>query len=201
MKKFLLLPLVLLSFSVIAKERVILSAFEYETADRDHFILSQESSQNGIGVRLFDFRDSNLYVGSGISYLTGDLDYQLELQTPRTTVSAEITNWKSFFEVGWSFGHWTPFIGASLTGSELKIHGVRDVDESRGFNAGLWFENETFKLRSALTDVDNSDNREIFGNILFKFGDNYVFGAEGGLLLNDAEDRFSFSFQFGKVFF
>ncbi|MYD45134.1 MAG: hypothetical protein F4W92_02110 [Gammaproteobacteria bacterium] len=201
MKKFIVLPLVLLSFNVTAKELVILSAFEHETADRDHFILGQESSKNGFGIRFFEFRDSSLYLGSELSYLSGDLEYQLEFQTPRTNVSAEITELKGSGEVGWSFGHWTPFIGSSLTSSKRKIHGVSHSNDTWGLNAGVWFENETFKLRGALTDVEDSDNREIFGNILFKFGKNYVFGAEGGLLLNDAEDRFSFSLQVGKVFF
>lgn len=116
-------------------------------------------------------------------------------------MSAEINEMVIFGEIGKSLGHWTPFIGASYTGAEETLHGLSSADNSLGFNAGVWFENESFKLRGALTDLENSDNREIFGNILFKFGEKYVFGAEGGLLLNnDAEDRFSFSLQIGRSF-
>lgn len=67
MKKIFVLPLVLLSFCVFANERILLSSFEHESADRDHFLLGEESSQNGVGLRFFDFRDSNLYLGAGLS--------------------------------------------------------------------------------------------------------------------------------------
>ena len=206
MKKLFILPLLFLSFGVSANERIFLSSYEHETADRDHFILSQESSQNGVGLRFFEFRDSNLYWGVGFSYATGNREYQLEPewwhegQTSSTPTSYEINEVIVSGDVGRSFGNWTPFIGASYTTREESLYRFSLADNTWELNAGVWFENEMFKLRGALNDFDNSDNRQIFGNILFKFGENYVFGAEGGLVLNDAEDRVSFAIQLGRSF-
>ena len=103
-------------------------------------------------------------------------------------------------EAGMSFGRWTPFVGASYTSVVEDAGGISFGDRNWGLNAGVWFEQETFKLRGVLTNVNDSEEREIFGNILFRFGNDYVVGAEGGLLLNDAEDRMSFSLQIGKFF-
>ncbi|MXZ56435.1 MAG: hypothetical protein F4227_03065 [Gammaproteobacteria bacterium] len=199
MKNLLLLPLVLLSLCVFADERVFLRSLVQEStesvvAERG---IDAESSLTGIEARFYNFRDRGINSGARFAHLTDALD----ICQPPLCRAANASRTRFYSEIGRDLSQWTPLIDMSVAGSVADSSKESDSDETWGINAGVWFENETLKLRGALTDVGDSDNREIFGNFLFKFGNNYVFGAEGGLLLNEAEDRFSVSLQIGKVFF
>lgn len=198
MKQLFVLPLVLLSFCVFAESRVILGTFEQESAeseDADRGI-EAESSLNGFGARLYNFKDEGLYFGVGFTHLNGDLDIcQLAL-----CISADASRTRFFGEIGRAFGQWLPFIGTSFNKWEVEAVDESESDETWGLNAGLWLEQDTFILRGALTDLDDSDNRAISGGLLFQMDNNFVFGTEIGMLLDDEVDEFRFSLQIGRVF-
>ena len=166
---------------------------ESQDADRG---IDAESSLKGTGARLYSFNDEVFYFGAGITRLTGDLDIcQLSL-----CISADARRTRFFGEIGKTFGQWTPFIGTSFTNWEVESDDESESDETWGLNAGLWIELDTFKVRGALTDLDDNDNRAILGGLLFQMHNNYVVGTEIGMLLDDEIDEFRFSLQFGKTF-
>ena len=196
MKNLLALPLVLLSFCVIADDRVILGSFEQETLEEEDDVSSVESTLNGFGARFYSFTDEGFYLGAGFSQLTGDIDLCVET----VCVSADSSGTMFSGEVGRDLGQWTPFIGASFSSSEVEIFGESESDETWGLNAGLWLELDTFKLRGALTNLDDSDNRAVFGGVLLQMDNNFAFGAEFGMLLDSEVDGFRFSLQIGRTF-
>ncbi|MYD45133.1 MAG: hypothetical protein F4W92_02105 [Gammaproteobacteria bacterium] len=59
---------------------------------------------------------------------------------------------------------------------------------------------DTFKLRGAVVNLDDEDNRAIFGGLLFQMDNNFALGAEFGMLLDDEVDGFRFSLQIGRKF-
>ena len=103
-------------------------------------------------------------------------------------------------EVGWDLGQWTPFIGAFMSNLEEELNGFGTNDETSGFNAGFWVDFDAFKLRGAMTDIENSDNRKLSGGLLFQMDNKFTVGAELGVLLDVQEDRFRFWLQFGRSF-
>ena len=196
MKRLLVVPLVLLSFSVIADDRIILGSFERETTDADTSEFTGETTLNGFGARLYNFKDEGLYFGA--SFVSRSGDYELCAGTDCFSGDASATMFSG--EIGRDLGNWTPFVGLSFTSSELEIFGETDSDETTSFNAGLWLELDTFKLRGALIDLDDSDNRAIVGGLLFQMDNNFALGAEFGVLLDSEVDGFRFSLQFGRKF-
>lgn len=196
MKNLLVVPFVLLSFCIIADDRIILGSFERETTDADTSEFTGETTLNGVGARLYNFKDEGLYLGAGFASRNGD--YEICALGECITGDASTTNYSG--EVGRDMGNWIPFVGLSFSSSEVKILGVTDVDETTSVNAGLWLELDTFKLRGALTDLDDSDSRAINGGLLFQMDNDFVLGAEFGMLLDSEVDGFRFSFQFGRKF-
>lgn len=196
MKNLLVLPLVLLTVSVFAGDRVILGSFEQETTEAEDAVSSAESTLNGFGARFYNFKDEGLYLGAGFAQLTGDLD----LCVLSNCISADSSGTIFSGEIGRDLGQWTPFVGASFSSSEVEILGESESDETWGLNVGLWLELDTFKLRGALTDLDDSDSRAIFGGLLFQMDNNFILGAEVGTLLDSELDGFRLSLQFGRVF-
>lgn len=198
MKNLLVLPLVLLSIYVSANDRVILGSFEQESAESEDAErnIDAESSLTGFGARLYQFSTEGLYLGAGFSHLTGDLDIcQLTL-----CLSADASRTRFVGEIGKDFGQWTPFIGTSFSSWEVDAPGESESDETWGVNAGLWLELDTFKLRGALTHLDDSDNRAVSGGMLFQMDNNFALSAEIGMLLDDEVDEFRISLQFGRSF-
>ena len=196
MKKLLVLPLVLLSFCVIADERIILGSFERETAEADDDVSSAETTLNGFGARLFNFKDEGFYLGASFAFLTGDSD----LCVGSDCVSGDATGTMFSGEIGRDMGQWTPFVGVSFTSTEVEFMGMTDSDETFGINAGMWLELDTFKVRGAVVNLDDEDNRAVFGGILFPVSTNFTVGAEFGMNLDDEVDGFRFSLQIGRKF-
>ena len=199
MKNLLMLPLILLSLCVCANDLVILGSFEQESAESEDTErgIDAESSLTGFGARLYNFRDEGLYLGAGFAHLTGNLDIcQLPL-----CISADASRTRFFGEIGMELGRWTPFIGSSFSSWEVEAPGESDSDETWGLNAGVWLGlDSSFNLRGVLTHLDDSDNRAISGSLLFQTGNNFVFGAELGTLLDDEVDEVRISLKFGRIF-
>ncbi|MYD46509.1 MAG: hypothetical protein F4W92_09165, partial [Gammaproteobacteria bacterium] len=111
MKKLLVLPLVLLSFCVIAEERIILGSFERETSEADSTMLgvtlSAEATLNGFGARLYNFKEEGLYLGAGFNFVTGDAD----ICADSVCISGDASGTGFAGEIGRNFGQWTPFVG------------------------------------------------------------------------------------------
>lgn len=196
MKKLLLLPLVLLSFGVSANERVILASFERESADADDIVSSAETTLNGFGIRFYNFGNRELYFGAGFTQSSGDFELCVLQECDTGDTSATLFSG----EVGRNLGSWTPFVGANFTSAEVEILGFTESDESWGLNAGLWLDLDTVKLRGAITDLDDSDSRAVFGGFLYQMDNSFALGAVFGVLLDSEVDGFRFSLQFGRKF-
>lgn len=198
MKNLLVLPLVLMSFFVIADDRVILGSFEQESAESEDGErgIDAESSLTGFGARLYQFSDEGLYFGAGFAQLSGDLD----ICQRSLCLSADASRTRFFGDIGKGFGQWTPFVGTSFSSWEVEAPGASESDETWGINAGLWLELDTFKLRGALNHLDDSDNRAISGGLLFQMDNKFALSAEIGMLLDDEVDEFRISLQFGRTF-
>lgn len=196
MKKLLVLPLVLLSFSVIADERIILGSFERETAEADDEIASAETTLNGFGARLFNFKDEGLYFGAGFAFLTGDSD----LCVGSDCVTGDTTGTMFCGEIGRDMGQWTPYVGLTFSSSEVDFMGTTDSDETVGVSAGMWLELDTFRVRGGVVNLDDEDNRAVMGGFLFQMDNNFAVGAEFGMSLDDEVDGFRFSLQIGRKF-
>lgn len=198
MQKFLFLLSALLCVSVVADDRVILGSLVQESAESEDTArgIDAESSLTGFGVRFYNFRDEGLYLGAGFVRLTGDLDIcQLPL-----CISADASRTRFFGEIGMELGRWTPFIGTSFSSWEVEAPGESDSDETWGLNAGVWLGLDSFNLRGVLTHLDDSDNRAMSGSLLYQTGNNFVFGAELGTLLDDEVDEVRLSLKFGRIF-
>ena len=196
MKNLLLIPLILLSFYVFADERVFLGSFEQESTEAEEGVVDAESSLSGFGARLFNFKDSGLFYGLSFAHLTGDSD----LCALSVCVSLDSTGTLFSGEIGRDLGQWIPFVGTTFYSAEVEAFGESESDESWGLNAGLWLELDTFKLRATINDIDDSDSRSITGGLLFQMDNDFAFGAEVGMLLDDEVDGFRISLQIGKVF-
>ena len=51
-----------------------------------------------------------------------------------------------------------------------------------------------------MTDLEDEENRSIFGGLMFEVDNTYIVGAEIEMLLDNDKDRYSFSFQIGRSF-
>ena len=196
MKNLLVIPLVFLAFCVFADDRVVLGSFERETAEADDGVSNAETTLNGFGARLFNFKDEGFYLGASFAHLTGDSD--LCVGSDCVTVDATGTVFSG--EIGRDMGQWIPYVGLSFTSSEVDFMGTTDSDETVGLNAGMWLELDTFKIRGAVVNLDDEDNRAVFGGFLFQMDNNFALGAEFGMNLDDEVDGFRFSLQFGRQF-
>ncbi|MYC24450.1 MAG: hypothetical protein F4X56_00860 [Gammaproteobacteria bacterium] len=196
MKKILVLPFLLLTVCVFAQDRVILGTFEQETAESENFLLSSESSQSGYGLRFYNFKEWGFYYGGSLAQLSGERD----LCAPVSCVTVDISATTFSAEIGMDFGEWTPFAGASFSSAKDELSGFSYSDDAWSFSAGVWFKFDKFKIRGAMTNIDNSDNQTIIGGFLYQMDNNYVLGAEVGMLLNENVDGFKFSLQFGRAF-
>ncbi|MYC24301.1 MAG: hypothetical protein F4X56_00110 [Gammaproteobacteria bacterium] len=200
MKKLLVLLMALLSFCILADERIVIGSFEQESTEAESILhrvtVSEESTLNGFGARIFDFRDEGLYIGAGFSFVTGDSD----LCEGSDCVSVDATRTGFFGELGRNFGRLTPFFGASFDSKEIDGGGHTDSDEPFGINAGFWLELDKLKIRGAGVYLDDEENRAITGGFLFQMDNKFALGAEFGMLVADEVDGFRFSLQFGRKF-
>ena len=196
MKNLLVIPLALLSFCVIAGERITLATFEYETMESGQIGLSAESTLSGFGARFYNFRDAGFYWGAGFAQRTGDFEFCAlsDCSTGDETVTV------SSGEIGRDLGGWTSFVGVSFTSSEREFMSSTASDETLGLYAGLWLDFDNYKLRGTMTDIDDTDNRAVHGGLLFQMDNNFALGAELGFFLERDVDAFKFSLQFGRVF-
>ena len=200
MKKLLVLPLVLLSFCAIAEERIILGSYERESSEHNYEIVRVGIESNftldGVGAKLFNFKDNGLYLGVGFAYLFGDREFCVWSTCSFYDANETLLSG----EIGRALGQWTPFVGTSFTRTEIKYPHDNNVEETWSVNAGMWFEFNTFKLRGAVTDLEDEENRSIFGGLMFEVDNTYIVGAEIEVLLDNDKDRYSFSFQIGRSF-
>lgn len=216
MKKLLVLPLVLLSFYVIAAdERIGLLSNDWETAEAEDNMSSADTTLKGSGLRLFSFTNDGVYFGAGFSYAWGDsesgeresgdieagdyeyCDYGSDCGSSLPILSAV---GRSFVEIGRSMGQWTPFVGISFTRTEVDLRGDPEREDSQGLSAGLWLHVDKFMLRGTVVHLDDEDNRAIFGGMLYSVNERYVVGAEFGINLDSDFDGFKLSFQIGRRF-
>lgn len=196
MKNLLVIPLVLISFCVIADERITLATFEYETTESGQFGLTAESTLSGFGARFYNFRDVGFYWGATFVQRTGD--FEVCVLSDCSTGDETVTVFSG--EFGRDLGGWTSFVGASFTSSETEFMSSTASDETWGLYAGLWLDFEDYKLRGTMTDLDNADNRAVHGGLLFQMDNNFALGAEIGFFLERDVDAFKISLQFGRVF-
>ena len=225
-KLFLPIPLVLLTFGmvandVIADDRLILGSFERLTEEFDEplfgdFTTNYESTLNGFSARLYWFQDNGLYSGVGLSYMTGDVD----VCVPSNCASVDTTVTMFSSEIGWDLGQWIPFVGAtrSQTVSDEESEFLRLIVDGEyifGFNPGswvertadpyylnigLWLELDTFKVRGALNIWDESETPSVSGGVLYQMDNEFAVGAEFEVNLDSEANRFRFSLQFGRSF-
>lgn len=199
MKNLLVLPLIVLTVCVFAEDRVLIGSIERERTERDDSAFDSLSIKNGFGARIYGFRDSGLYVGAGFAHLKGDSVCELARPIKHCT-SADVVKTRIFGEIGREIGNWTPFVGTSLSRLEVEARGESKSEEGLGINVGLWLELDRLKLRGAITDLDESDNRAISGNLLVRLKNNYFLGIETVEPLRDESNGYGWSIQFGKTF-
>lgn len=196
MKNLLLVPLVLLSFCVVADERLILGSFERQTEEVEVELLgfTLESTANGFGAQFLNFVDSGIYFGAEFSHMTGDSEGCVGSQCVSSDSDFSHTMFSG--SVGRNFGDWTPFVGASFNNTESD----GESEDGWGLNVGSWFQFDNFKLKGTLTNIDDDVARGISGGFLFQMDNKWAFGAEIGTLLDSDADVFSFSLQVGRTF-
>ena len=200
MKKVLVLPLVLLSFCVIAAdERFFLLTHDRATAEADTGVFSADTTLKGAGFRLFSFQDDGLYIGLGISLVSDNSKSEICVSGPDCvwSYSAEAS---SFVEIGGDIGRWTPFVGLSFTRSEAHLMDEYDREDARGLGAGSWLQFDTFLLRGVVDYLDDEDYRAISVGVLFPIRTNLTLGGEIGLNLDSKLDGFKISIQIGRSF-
>ena len=199
MKKFLVLQIVFLSFCVMADERIAFWSLERDSAEDEYQVLGIEFERNetlnGFGARLFSFKEEGLYLGASFAYLLGDR----EVCVLGGCQFSDAIGTMIGGEIGRDLGKWTPFVGVSFSRSKVELKTRTDNEEIWGLNAGLWLELDTFKLRGAVTNLDDEDNRVVAAGILFQFENKFAVGTEFGMLLDSEVDGFKFSLQIGRA--
>ncbi|MXZ44933.1 MAG: hypothetical protein F4Z01_08195 [Gammaproteobacteria bacterium] len=195
MKCLLVVALVLPSFCVIADERIILGSFERETAESEG-AESNESTSRGFGARYYDFSDEGLYLGASFAILSEDSEecFQSRCYSSDTTVTMFSA------ELGRDIGSWTPFIGLNFVNAAIDGDIVSTSVGSWGVDVGSWVELDNFKLRGVINNIEDNVDRTVIGGILFQMNNNFVLGAEVGMLLGSEVDGSRFSLQFGMKF-
>ncbi|MXW07604.1 MAG: hypothetical protein F4Z87_05705 [Gammaproteobacteria bacterium] len=199
MKKILVVPLALLSFSVNADERLILGSFERLTGEDEveQIGYSYEASSDGFGLQYLSFKDSGFYFGAGISFSTGDTEICVQSQCESPESGPSDTTFSG--EIGWNFDSWTPFVGLSLINEEIDD----ESDRFWGFTAGLWFDFDKFKLRGAITGISDSSflssTTWMSGGFLYQMKNKWAFGAEVAQEQDSEVNRFSFSLYLGRT--
>ncbi|MYD46508.1 MAG: hypothetical protein F4W92_09160 [Gammaproteobacteria bacterium] len=214
MKRLLGLVLVLLSVCVLADERIIFGSLERESETEEFNTLGVDIEEtdtlHGFGAQWFKFRDEGIYQRERFTVLTGDRQACL-LETCNSFDTRKVIYSQ---EVGIEIGQWIPFVGMSLALSKVEFETDTDseFELTKGLIAGTWLKLDTFVLRVAVlnfndkdnrvisTTFDDEDNRTISGGLLFQMDNNFVLGAEIGMLLDSKEDGFSFSLQIGRSF-
>lgn len=196
MKLLLVITLVLLSFCAIAGDRIVLGSIERETVEYPNSGDDSESTSNGFGARYYAFIDNGLYLGAGFSNLSDESEECFR----SNCISVDTTLTTFSVEIGTDLGNWTPFVGVNFFNAAVDSSFVNSSVGSWGLNAGLWLELDTFLLRGGINELDDSDNRSIFGGILFPMDNDFVIGAEIGTLLDSEVDTLKFSFQIGMAF-
>ncbi|MYD46491.1 MAG: hypothetical protein F4W92_09075 [Gammaproteobacteria bacterium] len=198
MRKLLVVLLTFLSFCVVADESVILGSFERQTEEfeMEYFGFSFETSWNGFGVQFLNFVDSGYYFAGKFSHLSADTDICVGSQC----VSPDTDTIQTVFsgEIGWNYRNLTPFFGLSFFNEESE---GETVDYS-GFITGAWLDFDTFKLRGAITSIDQTEftNARIWfsGGLLYQMDNNWAFGAEIGMETDGDGNGFRFSLSLGR---
>ena len=125
MKNLLILPLVLLSFSVFADGQFILGTLGKTNvySEVDRFGSSLDSNFVRFGANFYSFIEDSYYLGA--SYVTLDGFVRRCLEIPNIfpvggnclTVNTRRTSYGG--EIGWNFEYYTPFIGANYHTGDL----------------------------------------------------------------------------------
>lgn len=199
MKKILVLPIVLLSFCVIANDRVILGSFEGDLTVEQYNTRGSKTLATsllfGVGASLFNFKDDDLYFGTGFKYLTGDRKTCFKFCESFNAQSSMLSG-----EIGRVMGQWIPFVGVSYHRSELDFLSGRERDESWGLNVGFWFDYDKFKIRGTLTNLNDGDYRAFSFGRLFQRDNNFVYGVDLKFLMESEVIHVSCSLQIGRSF-
>ena len=223
-KNLLLLPMVILTFgmvanNVVAGDRVVLGSFERLTDEYDAPFfadsVSRESTMNGFSLKVHRFQNDGLYGGISLNYMAGDVDVCLE----SLCTSVDTTYFMYSAELGLDLGQWIPFVGGTWTNTSIELNEfgyffgdsddyygfnpgyvVESTADTFGFNTGVWLELDTFKVRGALNFMDESERIGVSSGVLFQLENNYAVGADLEILLDNGADGFRFSIQFGRSF-
>ncbi|MCY3541452.1 MAG: hypothetical protein OXH31_06050 [Gammaproteobacteria bacterium] len=199
MKKFLVLPIVLLSFCVIADDRIILGSFEGDLTVEQYNTLGHKTLATsilfGVGASLFNFKDDGLYFGTSFKYLTGDRETCFIFCESFNAQGSMLSG-----EIGRVMGQWIPFVGLSFHSSEIDSLSERVTDESWGLNIGFWFDYDKFKIRGALTNLNDGDYRAFSFGRLFQRDNNVVLGVDLKFLIDSEVHQVNCSLQIGRFF-
>lgn len=214
MKRLLSLALALLSVWVIADERIIFGSLDRESEKDDFNTLGidieETDTLHGFGVQWFRFSDGRIYQRDKLTVLIGDR----EACFLGTCNSFDARKFTYSQEIGVEIRRWIPFFGMSLGVSKIEFETNTDseLEVTKGLIAGTWLKLDAFKLRVAVANFDDKDNRVfstnynaednrvITGGLLFQLDNNIVLGVEVGTLLDSEEDGFSFSLQIGRSY-
>lgn len=213
MKNLLILPFVLLSFSVFADGKIHLGTIGQATLDSedDEFGLSVESNMRVFGLNFYRFSDENYYLGASFASLSGDIKvcsdvgYVVPNDIDQTCVSGDSSATSIGGEIGWNFEYYTPFIGINYYTGEIEISNRSESDDEWSLDVGIWLTLDRFYLRGAMYSIEDGDSRSIAGGFLYQMDSDFVlsdfvFGATVEFLLDSDVDEMSFTLSFGKAF-
>lgn len=205
MKNLLILPFVLLSFSVFADGQFMLGTLgktEVYSED-DRFGISLDSNIVRYGANFYSFIEDSYYLGA--SYVTLDGFVRQCFEIPSIfpvggncrTVNTRRTSYGG--EIGWNFEYYTPFIGANFHTGDLAIFSHTRTDEW-SLDGGIWLTFDKRYLRGAVQNITDSENRSIAVGYLYHLDSDFVLGSAIELWLDSDIDGMSFSLSFGRTF-
>ncbi|MXW07602.1 MAG: hypothetical protein F4Z87_05695 [Gammaproteobacteria bacterium] len=200
MKYLLMVPLVILSFSDNADERVLLGSFERLVVENevDSLGRSFESSLKGFGAQILNLVDSGRYFGTEISRVTGNTE--ICTGTPCVSADTDISQTTFSGEFGWNFGNWTPFGGLSLFTDESE----GESKDNSASSLGAWLDLDRFKIKGTITYVEDPDrfgtDTWLSGGLLYRMDNEFFLGAEIGMQTEGDDNGFRFSLSLGRSF-
>ena len=134
----LVLSLFAFSHSTNAREISVFGGFNYldtESTQTSSTGASEEASmgmeivtsgsRTGFGAFIQSFEDDSFYVTAGFQRNEGDYDFCVDSKCTVVNLSADDVN----VELGWSRGHWTPFLEFSLSDIESQIPAAFDTED------------------------------------------------------------------------
>ena len=207
MKNLLILPLVLLSFSVSADGQFILGTLgktdfysEFHSED-DRFARSLDSNFVRYGANFYSFIEDSYYLGASFVTLDGFVRRCSEIRYLSPELCQTVNTHRTSYggEIGWNFEYYTPFIGANFHTGDLAIFSHTKTDEW-SLDGGIWLTLDRFYLRGAMYSIEDGDSRSIAVGYLYHLDSDFVLGSAIELWLDRDIEGVSFTLSFGRTF-